>query len=341
MVLVIPLFVLAAVFVTIGLASANKSWADALVGWLSNSWLNVALPITVFAAQALRLSQWVARKLGDLAEPLVAMAIQWVSSLRLVTIGLWVSGLEWPLELFRITSALVWHTIPNAIQAATSSTVRTVSRTVTIIQHLPGVIVRTVAVSEAQIVRALSHAWPALTHGYLDSWNWLRRHERQLAAAIAATAGALTIPGLLAHDLPLPFGRTVAQIRRRLRALERRGVGAIAVGALAATLTRMGLNWVRCSNVAKAGRGICRAPVKWLEGLLAGLVVVYGVVNIRTLAKEVYALTGAGAREVQRFWGGGVAGIEQNPGLGEIGSVAFLNTDAGYTVPNPQLGEVA
>jgi hypothetical protein len=340
-VLVIPIAVLFAVFVAVGLASTNSSWSNALVSWLSNSWLNFALPITAFAAQTLKLSQWVAKKLGDLADPLIGMVIQWVSSIRLVTIGLWVSGLEAPVEAFRITSALVWHVIPNSVKAWTLSLTRTVSHTVTVVQHLPGVVVRQIAVSQAQIVSALDRAWPQLTHGYLDSWNWLRRHQKAIAAAIAATSGVLAYPPSLIHDLPVPFGRTIAQIRRRLRALENRAVGAVAVAAVAAALTRLGLNWIRCSNVAKVGKGICRAPLGWIESLLAGLVVVYGVVNIRTLAKELYDLAGFGAREVQHFWGGGVSGLSGNPGLGEIGTVAFLNTDASYTSPNPTLGDVA
>jgi hypothetical protein len=340
-VLVIPIAVLFAVFVAVGLASTNSSWSNALVSWLSNSWLNFALPITAFAAQTLKLSQWVAKKLGDLADPLIGMVIQWVSSIRLVTIGLWVSGLEAPVEAFRITSALVWHVIPNSVKAWTLSLTRTVSHTVTVVQHLPGVVVRQIAVSQAQIVSALDRAWPQLTHGYLDSWNWLRRHEKGLAAAIAATAGGLTIPGILTHGLPIPFGETVKQIRRRLRALDRRFAIAAFTGLVATSLARLGLNWLRCSNVAKVGKGVCRAPLGWIESLLAGLVVVYGVVNIRTLAKELYDLVGTGARDVQRFWGGGVGGGNTNPALGEIGTVRFLNTDASYTSPNPQLGDVA
>lgn len=341
MVLVIPLFVLAAVFVVYGLSATNKSWADGFTGWLANSWLNVGLLGVVLAQQSLKLAQWVANKLGQLADPLVEMAVQWVSSIRLVTIGLWVSGLEAPVEAFRVTSALVWHVIPNAIKNATLSTVHTVTRIVPIVERLPGRVVKYVRVSEAQLVRALDHAWPALTHGYLDSWNWLRRHERQLAAAIAATAGALTVPGILTHDLPVPFGRTVANIRRLLRRLAAVGSVGFAVAMFTAAISRLGLKWLRCTNVTKAGKAICRAPLGWLENLLAGLVVVYGVVNIRTLARETYDLLGIGAHEVQKFWTGGIGGLDTNPALGEAGSLKGWQVDASYTAPNPSLGDVA
>ena len=338
--LVIPLFVLAGVFVAVGLAAANSATSGALTSWITNTLRFVPVFGVAIAEVTLQLTRWVGYKLGQFAEPLVEMAVQWVSSLRLTTIGLWVSGLEAPVEAFRITSALVWHVIPNAIKHATLATVHTVTRLQPIIQRLPGQVVKYIRVSEAQLVRALNHAWPALTHGYLDSWNWLRRHERQIAAAIAATVGGLTIPHVLGRDLPVPWGRTVNQIRRRLRALEGRIAGGVAVAAVTVALTRLGLNWIRCSNVAKAGRGLCRAPAKWLESLIAGLVVVYGVVNIRTLARETYDLLGVGAHEVQKFWTHNVGGLDTNPVLGEAGSLKGWTVDAGYVAPNPTLGDV-
>lgn len=339
--LVVPLFVLAGVFVVVGLATANQATSSALVSWVVNTLRFVPVFGVTLAEVTLQLSRWVAHKLGELADPLVEMAVQWVSSLRLVTIGLWVSGLEAPVEAFRITSALVWHFIPNAIKDATLSTVKTVTKVVPVVVQMPGKVVKAAAVTQAQIVRAINAAWPALTHGYLDSWNWLRRHERAIAAAIAATAGGLTLPGIATHGLPIPFGQTVKQIRRRLRALELRSVGLAFAGAVAVALTRLGLHWLKCDNVKKFGRQVCQTPWSALERLLAGLVIVYGVVNIRVLARETYDLMTLGAKEVQKFWGGGVGGIDTNPGLGDVGSVAFLNTAASGAGANPGLGDIA
>jgi hypothetical protein len=339
--LVLPVVMVAIIFGWIALQALNNALSTAIVKWLANSWLNVGLLGVVLASQVAKLTRWIAHEIAAAADPYLEAGVRWISSLHLVTVGLWASGLEAPLELFRITSALVWKVIPNQIRAATESVLRTVAAEVLKVRAIPGQIVKVVNASEAQIVRAIDQAWPALTHGYLDSWNWLRRHEKALAGAIAATAGVLAYPPSLIHDLPVPFGRTVAQIRRWLRHLSRReGLGVFAA-ATAAALTYLGLGWLKCWNVKQVGKKVCSTPLTSLMHLLEGLAVVLGVVNIKVLAQQTYALMGEGIGEIQHFWGHDLKRAPTSGNLGDSGAPKFLNTAATIDYPNPKLGDVA
>ena len=62
---------------------------------------------------------------------------------------------------------------------------------------------------------------------------------------------------------------------------------AIAVGIFTAALSRLGLRWLRCSNVKKAGRGICGMDSSLLEDLLFGVATFALVLNLEEFAKQM------------------------------------------------------
>src|SRR6185437_6165327 len=98
---------------------------------------------------------------------------------------------------------------------------------------------------------------------------WIRRHFKAIRrAAAAAGAIAVTLPGTIQKDVRVPFGKTIKQILRRLRSLEKR-IGVTAGAAIvAAALARLGLGWIRCANVKRVGKAVCGFDRNWLNTIL-------------------------------------------------------------------------
>ena len=63
--------------------------------------------------------------------------------------------------------------------------------------------------------------------------------------------------------------------------------GTVAVGIFTAALSRLGLRWLRCSNVKKAGKGICGMDSSLLEDLLFGVATFALVLNLEEFAKQM------------------------------------------------------
>lgn len=73
---------------------------------------------------------------------------------------------------------------------------------------------------------------------------------------------------------------------RRIGRLETKLAGsALAAGALAAVWARV--PWLRCSNVGKLGRTVCRADSSLLDALLAGGLLIVGTVSLEQMAREL------------------------------------------------------
>jgi putative intracellular protease/amidase len=124
------------------------------------------------------------------------------------------------------------------------------------------------------------------------------RHGKVLAAA-----GAIAIPvgwGALR-------GRTrnledaLAGVRRRLRALERKGVGVIAVAGVVAALAKIGATFIRCTNVKRTGRHLCGMDAGLLDALLLGTYAIVGGVSIVDLARGMQGITDESTELIRGF----------------------------------------
>jgi len=108
----------------------------------------------------------------------------------------------------------------------------------------------------------------------------------------------------IAHALPRigHVERDLTKLRARLRSIEKK----ITVGGLAAllplVLVRLGLKWLRCSNVQKTGERLCGMNSSLLESLLADALLVGGAVSLVALAEEMQTVVGDSAGLIQRFW---------------------------------------
>lgn len=90
-------------------------------------------------------------------------------------------------------------------------------------------------------------------------------------------------------------GRTATRLRRVEAYLSAAG----AVVLVATALGRLGLKWIRCRNVAKAGRRVCGMDFDYLDALLAGSLLVVGSVSIVDFAHELQDAEGEVVRAIR------------------------------------------
>ena len=115
---------------------------------------------------------------------------------------------------------------------------------------------------------------------------WTTARLAKLEAAVAhAGAQALDLPGTAVGDLREAWSR----LAKRIGKLERGALPYIASGVFVATLTRFGLNWIRCDRVKAMGKGVCRMDGDALAAMLAGTTVIAGSISLRQLAAELSA----------------------------------------------------
>lgn len=94
----------------------------------------------------------------------------------------------------------------------------------------------------------------------------------------------------------------VGHLTGRLSRVEKLlGVAAFA-GLLVRALERLGLKWLRCGNVTKAGRRVCGMDPSLLDSLLLDTLVVAGALSLVEFAKEVQGIEQEVATGVRWFW---------------------------------------
>jgi len=85
-------------------------------------------------------------------------------------------------------------------------------------------------------------------------------------------------------------GRTAKQalrLARRTTALERSLAGAAFAALVVKALGRLGLRWLRCGNVRRAGKQLCGMDADLLESLLGSALLLTSAISLRDLAREL------------------------------------------------------
>lgn len=123
---------------------------------------------------------------------------------------------------------------------------------------------------------------------------------------VRATAGAVAIPPWVIR-LPWRIGHVERQLPgvwRRLRRLEKYLGATGAVALVTAAIAKLGLQWIRCANVTKAGRAACRTDGSLLDSLLADTLAIVSVMSVvefadelRAIEEEALRILAAGIRE--------------------------------------------
>ena len=127
-----------------------------------------------------------------------------------------------------------------------------------------------------------------------------------VAPKVGALAGELD--RVITWDIPRLRARTKALegrfsgVLRRLRALEKRSVALIGLGALAVALTRAGLGWLKCAKVSRLGRRACSMDTSLFDALLADTLLVLGTVSLVEFAEEMIGVTETAVRPIVTFW---------------------------------------
>jgi hypothetical protein len=275
----VPFVVIITGLVVVGLAAMQQSQSSGFVGWLERT-LGRAAFIVLPGAQAIAdLTRWITRKLGDHFAGIERLTVGWVAGLYQYVERVGAMTLLWPLELFKVTYWLIWHEIPRQIRALPTRVEHVVHQ---VTKQLPGItktIIRLPKLAEAKAKALIGAAVATYIAPYLAMLRWLKSHFHALTA-------------VLPHTLPIPFGKTIAGIRARLRRLEKASPYALGVAAVVYALGRLRLGFLRCGNFRKAGRQVCGMNTNLLDSLLLDTVALLSVVSVVEFAKELQTIEG-------------------------------------------------
>jgi hypothetical protein len=280
---VIPLAILLALMVSYGLAVSSRPVSGGFVKWLADKFVNIPLIGGFSVAQVLRLDRYLTQALGKHFQAVSRAGVLWVATLAnyVYVVGYWT--LYWPVELLHVVHWLVKQEIPRAINARTKPIAKSAAnaqaqaKSAASTAHTTTKIVKgtstTKTVTKIQRV-AMPHA---------KEWEWIHNHWHALTHAVT---------GAIAIDLPVPFGRTIKDIKARLRRLEKAGAVGLGIGAVALALSRLKLGFLRCSNFGKFGRRTCGMDTNLLDSLLLDTLAIFSVISVVEFAKGLQEIEG-------------------------------------------------
>lgn len=155
---------------------------------------------------------------------------------------------------------------------------------------------------EADVEALARHGAVAIPKAAHTASTYVTRVEKVTSAALDRA---------IAVDIPNLWERTRSeadQLDRLWRWARAHGktIGeGVGLAAVTAALTRLGLGWLRCNNVGKAARSICRTDVSLLEDLLLGTLAIFGVLSVREFARGMVDIEDEAldlARRLIREW---------------------------------------
>jgi hypothetical protein len=272
-----PFVVIIAGLMVWGLASMQQSASSGFVGWLEQT-LGRAAAFAIPTAQAIiSLTKWVTHKLGEHFAGIERLTVGWVAGLYQYVERVGAMTLLWPLELFKVTYWLIWHEIPRQIAALPTRAGKVIHQVTSRVVRVERTIVKLPKLTKAQAKALIGAAVATYIGPYLTMLHWLRTHFHALTA-------------VLPHTLPIPFGRTIAAIRARLRRLER---GLTKAGALALVVAAIGeaaLRLLRCKKVLRTGSRVCGMDSGLLDSLLLDSLAIVGAISVVEFAKGLRSI---------------------------------------------------
>lgn len=275
----VPFVVVISGLVVIGLAAMAQSQSSAYTSWLRDNLGVLGATLALGLEATLALSRWVTRKLGEHFEGIERLTVGWIGGLYQYVERVGAMALLWPLELFKVTYWLVWHEIPRAVKALPTAAGTVIHQVTTRVVRIERTVVRLPKLTRKQATSLIAAAVATYIAPYLSMLRWFKAHFHALTA-------------VLPHTLPIPFGRTIAAIRARLRRLERSLPAAVGVAAVIAALGRLKLGFLRCGNFRKAGKQVCGMDSRLLDLLLLDTVAIFSVLSVVTFANELRAVEG-------------------------------------------------
>jgi hypothetical protein len=175
--------------------------------------------------------------------------------------------------------------------------------TVTVIHSLgAGRIKKAVGAAVAPLRAQIAHVNSLLSTARATIKHDLAIAQKQIRAAIHATTVALPrsigrVGGRVGH-----LERDLVNKGKRIKSLEKKLTVAGLTGLVTAVLVRkLGLGWLRCNNVGRAGRAVCGMDSSLLEALLLDAAALTVAFNLEEFARELQTVTGEAARLIHNF----------------------------------------
>jgi hypothetical protein len=278
---VVPLAMIAALLVAFGLVYFVEQIVRALFGTASGAtawipWVGSKVQGTLHAVE-----QRLTNALGHAEASIDKRMGRYFSSLG--------DSVSWLVREVRAHSSLLWTLSTLLLGAGATAALRGLVYAAT----------KAVAALRAE-VRRYGHTVTSVSTGTLPALrHWTLAHVHRLEHAIDVVIPR-DIRGLRerARELEHASAATLARLRKLEKLL---GAGALA-GALAIALGRLGVGWVRCSNVSRVGKSVCGMDSQLLESLLADALIVAGTLSLVEFAEEMQGVTELAVRPVAAFW---------------------------------------
>jgi hypothetical protein len=286
--LAIPLIILLALLVSMGMATVQRSVSGGFIAWAANAMRKVPLFGGFSIDQIVKMDRYITHQLGRAANALTAQSVKWFEDLATYVnvVGYW--SLTWPVVIYHEVQKLLHHDIPSAVDARTKplarrtdaveAQVKAVSGYAHSFPHKIKAVDRTKEVTQIQTV-AMPHA---------GEWSWIHDHFDTLKKAVAGAAAAATTVALPhAPAFPSPWGVTGKQLRRLWRD---RNYLIGATGAAVLVATAIGGVTPRCvrnGNIGRFARRLCGLDSLIADALLADLAIMGGTLSIVEFAKAL------------------------------------------------------
>lgn len=173
--------------------------------------------------------------------------------------------------------------------------------------------VGTVTVPTVTAVPKVKHA-AAATAATEAELAALRREVAALRASVASLPAVSTpeVAPAVAVPVPLPVPRRIPGLadvehglewaRGQVGKLAKLGTVAGIIGLVGASIARLGLPWLKCSRVDRAGRALCGMDQSLLESLLADALLIAGTVSLVEFAEGMQGITAEVAPMIRTFW---------------------------------------
>lgn len=248
-------------FVAYGLAFLSRSAGGGIFGFLTG-FLKIGLaPLLFIEQQVVSLTKWLTHAIGSHFLQVEGGAVAWLGSLTAVSDYTWKSLAGIAYDLHDFSRWLVLTEIPKLVHAlpnAVTHVVHGVTKRMTVIERT---IVKLPGLTKAQVRAAVAVAIPGIIIHDLPYFDWLKKHLKALERVIAGAAGAV----IGAH---IPLVKDLLGIRKRLGKLEHLLTRKAALALVATALATLGVNWIRCNNWKRLGRGVCGLPSSAISALL-------------------------------------------------------------------------
>lgn len=268
--LLVSLLAIAGAFVALGIVTVLHGFTRATIGGLAGVLVKLPYVGEVLASPVNKVVHWMNHEFGAAELALDKTIARYLHSLgQLVH---WFGNEIGDLSklLYTVTTVMLGTAAIDSLNRLTSL----LSHELAAVRHRGIVVERRMVGIERKVIAGVEHAvYPrirSLTHAVDD---------------------------VIPHDITGLRARTRATLERldhvwqQVRKLDVLLGTAAITAAVAVALTRLDLNWIRCRNWNRIGRGICGIPASLIEALLAGAIDALVVTDLCDLSYLMVAAT--------------------------------------------------